>query len=210
MNRRELFTSPASKTASPSASLGPDYYTNAVLRTQDGRSVRFYDDLIKGKLAVVNFMYASCDGACPRSTANLLKVQQALGRRVGRDVFMYSISLKPEQDDPAALKRYATAHGVKPGWLFLTGDEHDITTIRFRLFRWDHPVLDFDIKQHTGMVRIINDPLNRWSMCPTFAKPHQIVDAISWAEPTRPLQERLRENLVRQARIDAESRRRLG
>ena len=199
MNRRELFTGSAR-----SASLGPGYYTNAVLHTHDGRQVRFYDDLIKDKIVAINFMYARCEGACPITTANLVKVQKLLGDRVGRDIFMYSITLKPWEDDPATLRAYAEAHGVKPGWLFLTGDQYDLDTIRFRLFRWDHPKLDFDLDQHTGMVRAINDRLDRWSMCPTFAEPSQIAAAILWVEPTRPLEVRIRENVAAQERIDRE------
>jgi len=206
MNRRDFLGCHVADKSRSAASLGPGYFTNAVLRTHENKLVRFYEDLIKGKLVVINFMYAKCQGACPRAIANLLKVQQTLHNRVGRDIFMYSITLKPQEDTPAVLKEYVRIHGVKPGWLFLTGSEYDLTTIRFKLFRWDHPVVDYDIDQHTGMVRIINDTLNRWGMCPTSAKPYQIVEAITWAEPTKPLEVRLRENIEAQARINQEAR----
>jgi protein SCO1/2 len=186
--------------------MGPEFYTNAVLRTHENKPVRFYDDLIKGKLSLINFIYTGCMKSCPRSTGNLAKAQKLLGDRVGRDVFMYSITLKPEEDDPTTLRDYARGHGAGPGWLFLTGDEYDLTTIRFKLARWDHPMLDFDLDQHTGMVRIINDTLNQWTMCPTHATPKQIVDAVSWVEPTKPFAVRLRENYVAQAGIDRETK----
>lgn len=203
MDRRSLLNCDAFRRSS--ASMGAGYFTNAVLRTHHDKPVGFYDDLIKDKLVVIHFMYAKCRGICPTSTATLVKVQHALGKRVGKDVFMYSITLKPQEDSPAALKEYAQMHGVKPGWLFLTGSEYDITTLRFRLFSWDHPAVDFDLDQHTGMVRIINDPLNRWTMCPTSAKPSQIVDAISWVEPTKSLALRFRDNRLAQAKIDREA-----
>lgn len=203
MDRRQLLTG---RTVRPprSVSMGPEYYTNATLRTHENKEVRFYDDLIKDKHVVINFMYAECEGSCPLTTATLVKVQKMLGDRVGRDIFMYSITLKPQEDDPAALAHYAQMHEVGPGWLFLTGDQFDIDTIRFRLFRWDHPGLDFNIQQHTGMVRVINDSLDRWSMCPTSAKPEMLVKAISWVEPTKPFRTRMEENLARQALIDAQ------
>ena len=203
---RRMFLGGARPAPTRSASLGPEHYTNATLRTHDGREVKFYDEVIKDRLVVVNFIYTQCEGVCPMTTANLVQVQRRLGARVGRDVFMYSITLKPWQDDAAALAEYAQAHHCGPGWTFLTGDEYDLTTIRFRLFRWDHPALDFNLEQHTGMVRVINDPIDRWSMCPTLATPKQIVDAIEWAEPTKPLAERMRRNVARQAEIDRESR----
>src|SRR3989449_3130277 len=74
------------------------YFPNVLLRTHENKTVRFYDDLVKGKIVLINFMYAKCEGLCPRQTANLVQVQQALGKHVGRDIFMYSITLKPEQD----------------------------------------------------------------------------------------------------------------
>src|ERR1043165_874415 len=79
------------------------YFPNFELTTHQGRKVRFYDDLIKDKIVVINFMYAQCEGICPGITANLLRVQKILGDRIGRDIFMYSITLKPEEDSPKDL-----------------------------------------------------------------------------------------------------------
>src|SRR5882724_7870803 len=76
------------------------YFPNVELTTHEGKKVRFYDDLIKDKIVVINFMYAQCEGICPGITANLVKVQKILEDRVGRDIFMYSITLKPEEDSP--------------------------------------------------------------------------------------------------------------
>src|SRR6266851_9971892 len=80
------------------------YFPNVVLRTQDDKPVRFYDDLVKDKAVTINFFFASCEEICPLVMANLAKVQRLLGDRVGRDLFMSSISLKPEEDTPAKLK----------------------------------------------------------------------------------------------------------
>jgi protein SCO1/2 len=37
-------------------------FPNTVLRTHEGRDVRFYDDLIKDKIVLINFMYTNCQG----------------------------------------------------------------------------------------------------------------------------------------------------
>src|SRR5216684_9394190 len=92
------------------------YFPNVALRTQDNKKVHFYDDLIKNKIVTINFFYAKCEGVCPGITANLVRVQRLLGERVGRDIFMYSISLKPEEDNPAVLKEYAESYKVRRGW----------------------------------------------------------------------------------------------
>ena len=39
-----------------------DRFPNIELRTQDDEAVRFYDDLVKDKIVVVNFMYTTCTG----------------------------------------------------------------------------------------------------------------------------------------------------
>src|SRR4051812_48866803 len=89
------------------------YFPDVNLRPQDGKEVRFYDDLIKGKIVVINFMYTRCDGKlCGQGTKNLVQVQKALGDRVGKQVFMYSITLDPEHDTPEVLKRYMEDHEV--------------------------------------------------------------------------------------------------
>ena len=203
MDRRQFLTSFAkSATCSVSASLGPEYFTNAVLRTHENKEVRFYDDLIKGKHVVINFMYTRCEASCPVTTANLVKVQETLRKRVGQDIFMYSITIKPEEDDPATLKEYARVHRVKPGWLFLTGNRYDLDTLRLRLASEHHPGIDLDPTQHTGMVRVINDSINRWFMCPAQASIETIVQAIRWCDLPKPLEVRLRENAIAQAKIN--------
>src|SRR5256885_10537961 len=99
---------------------GRRHFPNVTLLTQDNQPVRFYDDLVKDKIVMFNFFYVSCTGTCPASTANLVKVQQMLGNRAGRDIFMYSISLKPREDRPAQLKEYQEMHGIKAGGTLLT------------------------------------------------------------------------------------------
>src|SRR5262245_44740963 len=89
------------------------YFPNVVLRTQDNTEVRFYDDLIRGKIVLISMFYVECEGLCPLTTQNLKRVQEELGERVGKDVFMYSITLKPEHDGPRELKEYAAMHGIR-------------------------------------------------------------------------------------------------
>ena len=152
---------------------------NVPLRTHTGKSVRFYDDLVRDKLVLITMMYAACSNTCPPSTYNLVQVQKMLGARVGRDIFMYSLTLKPEQDSPEDLAQYAKLHNVGPGWLFLTGAPPDVERLRYALGFYDpDPVVDRKDGRHVGMVRIGNDPYQRWGMAPTLADPRQIVSMI--------------------------------
>lgn len=159
------------------------YFPNYELTTHEGKKVRFYDDLIKDKIVVINFMYADCEGKCPIITANLVKVQEMLGERVGREIFMYSITLNPEKDDAKALKHYATMHGVKPGWLFLTGKPAEIEDLRRKLgFSDGNPELDKVRTNHIGMVKYGNEARQWWGMCPGRARPGWIVESVLWMD----------------------------
>jgi protein SCO1/2 len=160
----------------PRERLAERSFPNVVLTTHDGRKVRFYDDLVKGKIVLINFMYAKCGGICPGTTANLLKVQKMLGKRVGRDIFIYSITLKPEEDTPETLKKYAESYRVGPGWKFLTGDPKDVELLRRKLGFIDRdPARDADKSNHIGMLRFGNEPLTLWAGCPGLLAPGKIV-----------------------------------
>jgi len=63
----------------------------------------------------INFIYTSCPNSCPLETARLMKVKRILGDRVGRDVFLYSITIDPERDTPEVLKEYAEKFQIGPG-----------------------------------------------------------------------------------------------
>ena len=155
------------------------YFPNTIVQTHDGRKLRFYDDIVRGKVVVFNMMYSVCTGICPGNTANLLQVQQALGDRLGKDVFMVSMTLQPEFDTPKALHDYVKSYGIKPGWTFLTGQPKEMDVIRRKLgFFNDDPKIDADLANHTGMVRIGNEKLDRWFMMPALSAPKQIARSI--------------------------------
>lgn len=163
----------------PRERLAERSFPNVTLTTHDGKKVKFYDDLIKDKIVIINFMYVKCDGKCPGTTANLVQVQKLLGDRVGKDIFIYSITLKPEEDTPKTLAAYAKAYKVKPGWKFLTGDPKDIELLRQKLGFIDRdPVRDADKSNHIGMLRWGNEPYTLWAGCPASLAPSKIVKEI--------------------------------
>ncbi|MCO6059850.1 SCO family protein [Pseudomonas sp. MOB-449] len=155
-------------------------FPNVELYTQDGDRVRFYDDLVRDKVVAINMMYVQCEGICPTMTSNLRKLQALLGSRMGRDVFMYSISLQPELDSPQVLKAYADRHRVKAGWQFLTGAPADVWRVRYSLGFYDPvPEADANLATHTGMVRIGNDRTNRWTMAPALCDAERIIATVN-------------------------------
>jgi protein SCO1/2 len=154
---------------------------NLPLITHEGKRVLFYDDLVKGKVVTLNFFFAKCDEICPLVMANLSKVQKILGDQVGRDIFMYSFTLKPQQDTPAVLKHQHAMYNARPGWTFLTAKPGDIETLRRAIgFTDPNPALDKDKKQHIGSLRFGNEPLMLWSACPGMAHAQFVAETLGY------------------------------
>ncbi len=165
-----------------------NFIPNVPLLTHEGKSVNFYDDLIKDKIVLINFMYVRCGDICPGMTANLRRVQDEFGDRMGRDVFMYSVSL--DQDTPEMLKGYAELFSVKPGWTFLTGKKANIELLREHLgYKFSDPILDNDKSQHLGVVKFGIESLERWGMAPALSAPKYLAEYVRWLEPngSRPM-----------------------
>jgi protein SCO1 len=140
---------------------GADYFPNVPLTTQDGTTIHFYDDLLKGKVVAVNVIYTHCKDECPLETAKLVQVQRLLGDRVGKDVFFYSITIDPKRDTPKVLKAYAEKFGVGPGWQFLTGKEEDIKLVTKKLGLSSRN--DFASRDgHAASLMLGNEPAGQW------------------------------------------------
>src|SRR5262245_24764451 len=73
---------------------GSGYIPDLPVVTQDGKTLHFYSDLIKDKMFIVSFFYASCRDICPLTNARLSELQEKLGDSIGRDVFIYTLSIE--------------------------------------------------------------------------------------------------------------------
>jgi protein SCO1/2 len=135
---------------------------NVPLVTHTGKSVRFYDDLVRDRKVVINFMYTVCSNICTPMTRNLLEARQLLGD-FGRDIHFYSISLTPLDDDPPALRKYMQSYGIGEGWTFLTGRPEDILQVQrgLALAGADDDATS-RLEDHTGMARVGNEATVRW------------------------------------------------
>lgn len=108
------------------ADLGPA--SGFSLTTQDGKALSLAD--LHGKVVLVSFIYLSCPDVCLTETAKMVEVQKGLGGRFGRDAYFLSVTMDPEADSGASLRRYAGRFGVKlEGWSFLTGTPEEIQRV---------------------------------------------------------------------------------
>ena len=165
----------------PARGYHAEYFPNVRLRTHDGERVRLYGDLLQGKTVVVSFLCVTCaDGTCPLVTRNLVRLQQLLGDRCGRDVFMVSLALAPDQDTPERLRHYREEYNVGPGWTFLTGSARDLELCRTRFGLADRdPEQDRARARHTGVVLLGNEPHQRWMATPALTNPEYLLEQIN-------------------------------
>ncbi|MGY4494851.1 SCO family protein [Pseudomonas sp. TE3610] len=179
LRAHELVVAPAPEPQGSATPWGGDYFPNTALTNQDGQPVHFFDDLIKGKVVVINFIFTTCTDSCPLETARLRQVQKLLGDRVGKDVFFYSITIDPEHDTPAALKHYMDKFKVGPGWQFLTGNKQDITELRQKLGLFIEGVDNGRTKDHNLSLIVGNQSSGRWMKASPFENPWILADQLA-------------------------------
>ncbi|MBC7006776.1 SCO family protein [Photobacterium sp. BZF1] len=141
-----------------------NYFPNTELTTHNNTKVNFYNDLLRDKVVLINFIFTRCQNMCPMETARLVALQRKLGDRVGKDIFFYSISIDPEYDTPDRLNEYAKQYQIGPGWLFLTGKKDEIDELRTKLgLSIDDLVISDDGQLDHNLSLIIgNEATGRW------------------------------------------------
>ena len=150
------------------------YFSNLELINQDGETVRFYDDVLKDKVVVINFIFTNCEGACPLITHKLTLVRDRLEGYIGDPVQFVSLSLDPARDTPAALKEFAkTHHADHDGWVFLTGDPENLDHVIKRLGQFTD-----DIEAHSTMMLAGNVNAAHWMKIQPQEQPPQIAEKL--------------------------------
>jgi len=155
------------------------------LVNQDGKTLRFYDDLIKDKVVAINFIYTNCGDMCPLETAKFRQVQQMLGEVVGKEVFLYSISIDPERDTPEALKQFMEKFEVGPGWQFLTGKKEDITLLRKKLGLLGDESEERDLSAHRTNILLGNETTGTWMKRSPYENPKILANLLGYRLPNR-------------------------
>jgi protein SCO1 len=140
---------------------------------QDGKPVRFYSDLVKGKVVAVNFVFTTCTTICPPMGANFAKLQKILGSRTGKDVHLISVSVDPTIDTPQRMKAWGQKFGAGPGWTLVTGNKEEVTRLLKAL-----GVYTPDINSHSPLVLVGNDARHQWTRAYGLAAPAKIAELI--------------------------------
>lgn len=149
------------------------YFTDVELVDQDGKKVHFYSDVLKGKTVVVNAFFTTCTSVCPPMNRNMQKIQEALGDRVGRDVFFVSITVDPEVDTPEKLKKYAQSFHAGPGWMFLTGKKENLDWALYKLGQYVESKDD-----HKTILIVGNETTGLWKKAFAMANLAELVQVV--------------------------------
>lgn len=155
------------------ASPAEKYFTDVELIDQNGKKVRFYTDVLKGKIVVVNAFFTSCTSVCPPMNRNMQKIQEAFGDRVGRDVFLVSITVDPAVDTPEKMKNYAKNFHAGPGWMFLTGKKENLDWALYKLGQYVENKDD-----HTTVLIVGNEKTGLWKKAFAMANVTELLQVV--------------------------------
>jgi protein SCO1/2 len=148
---------------------------------QDGRPVRLYSDLMKGRVVAVNFVFTTCSTICSPMTAVFSRLQRELGERLGRDVYLISISLDPATDTPERLARYAGKFDRREGWTFVTGPAD---RVKRALAALGGSVATKE--SHTPVVLLGNEATGEWTRAYGLSAPRQLAEQLEALLPKNP------------------------
>jgi len=149
------------------------YFSDVELINQDGQKMRFYNDVLKDKVVVINTFFTSCTGVCPPINRTLERMQEALGDRLGKDAFLVSMSVDPETDTPSKLKEYSQRFHARSGWIFLTGKKENVDWALYKLGQY------VETKDgHTTIIIIGNEPKGLWKKAFGLAKADELMKIV--------------------------------
>ena len=150
------------------------YFTDLELVTQNGEEVRFFTDVLKDKVVLINFVFTHCQDACPLITQKLLSTRDLLGEEVSARVHFISISIDPERDTPAALQSFMTKFKVPTdNWVFLTGEKQNVEHIVKKLGQYND-----NVEEHSTLILAGNVNKRHWVKIPPTMPPVGIAEKL--------------------------------
>ncbi|HEX8336316.1 MAG TPA: SCO family protein [Pyrinomonadaceae bacterium] len=161
----------ADKAHTPTAA--EKWFSDVELVNQDGEKVRFYTDVLKGKTVVVNAFFTTCTSVCPPMNRSMEKIQEAFGDRVGKDVFLVSLTVDPATDTPARLKEYAAKFHAGKGWTFLTGKKENLDWALYKLGQYIE-----EKESHKTVIIVGNEATGLWKKALGMAKVEDLIQIV--------------------------------
>ena len=160
-------------TSTQSTSFSSAKIPDVRISDQNGRQLKFYSDLVKGKTVAINFIFTTCTSICPPLTSTFRRVQQDAAER-NLDVQLITISVDPTVDTPERLHAFAEKVKAGPGWTFVTGDKTEIDSLLKGL-----GAAVSDKNDHTSMIMIGNDIVDYWTRAYGLSPSSSLVNLIA-------------------------------
>jgi cytochrome oxidase Cu insertion factor (SCO1/SenC/PrrC family) len=171
---------------------------NIALIDHQGRTYRFYENLVREKRILLSFTSITHDVALP-VTARVAEVCRRLDEMNDASTSVYTVTVDPERDHPALFAAFARRYRASERWLFLSGQEADTELLRSAFFvergvpssgagpqlfrRADilhlgghHGVADCSM----GLLRYGNEALDLWGGVPARASVEDIIMRLTW------------------------------
>ena len=135
--------------------------------------MRFYTDLLKDKVVIINTFFTTCTSVCPPMAKTLERIQGWLGERIGKDVHMISLSVDPESDTPPLLKDFGRKFNAKPGWYFLSGKKQNVDFVLRKIGQFVDSKDD-----HSTIIIIGNVRTGLWKKAMGLARPDDLIKVV--------------------------------
>lgn len=141
---------------------GRSQMPEATVETHDGRKVRLYADLVRGKVVILNFITIANEERFPIS-AKIAEVAKLLGDRLETEVRIISITGDPQKDTQERLQEFAKKIGATAGWTFVRATLDDNAALASRFYRHGR---DTTRLATTDIVHYGNDAVGLWAAFP--------------------------------------------
>jgi len=161
---------PAQSSPSNEATNNSVDLVEASLIDRDGNPIQFRTEAVGDRIVAIDFVYTTCSTICPVVSSVFAQVQDELGERLGRDVWLMSISIDPTRDTPERLRDYAERFGAGSGWLWLTGAKPEVDRVLIGL-----DAFNADIVDHPSVVLIGDGRSGNWTRHFGFLAPDDIM-----------------------------------
>ena len=103
---------------------------------------------LKGRPAVVTFLYSTCDDTCPVIAQQIVAAMD----RLGRDVPAVAIAVDPPRDTPERARRFLAEQQATGRIRFLTGPARELRR-QWRAYGIQHQT---DAREHSGYVVLLD------------------------------------------------------
>jgi protein SCO1 len=163
-------TSPAIEQSFRTVSVREDLIQDLQLIDETGQQRQVYQDLVKDRIVVLNFIFTTCSTICMPMGAMYSSLQSEFG---DRPIRLISISIDPERDTPSRLSAWKNKFRGGPNWTLLTGSKRDIDALGKRL-----GVYASDRLNHVPTLVLIDDLRGRSTRMGALVQASAVITAI--------------------------------